>query len=61
MPVKIWLLWKRQIAWRRICNIKFLSDKFQETSPSLVAFTLILEKLLTFEVSAGIFFAHVRG
>ena len=55
MHVKIWLPWKRQIAWAKTCHTKLLPDKFWEKSPRLVAFASILEKLLTFKVSASTF------
>ena len=53
MPVKIWLPWKRQVTWTVTCHIKLLPDKFWKKSPSLVAFALILKKLLTSKVTAG--------
>ena len=53
MPVKIWLPWKQQVTWTVTCQIKLLPDKFWKKSPSLVAFALILKKLLTSKVSAG--------
>ena len=53
MPVKIWLPWKRQVTWTVTCQIKLLPDKFWKKSPSLVAFALILKKLLTSKVAAG--------
>ena len=53
MPVKIWLPWKRQVTWTVTCQIKLLPDKFWKKSPSLIAFALILKKLLTSKVAAG--------
>ena len=47
MSVKIWLPWKRQVTWAVTCYVKLLPDNFQKKSPSLVAFDLILKKLLT--------------
>ena len=53
MPVKIRLPWKRQVTWVVTCYIKLLPDKFWKKSPSLVAFALILKKLLTSKVASG--------
>ena len=44
LPVKIWLSWKHQIAWTKICHTKVLPDKFQEKLLLLVAFASILKK-----------------
>ena len=53
LPVKIWLPWKRQVTWAVTCYIKLLPNKFWKKLPSLVAFALILKKLLTSKVAAG--------
>ena len=53
MPVKIWLPWKRQVMWTVTCHIKLLPENFWKKSPSLVAFALILKKLLMSKVAAG--------
>ena len=52
MPFKIWLPWKRQVTWTATCHVKLLPDKLWKKSPSLVAFALILKKLLTPKVTA---------
>ena len=53
MPVKIRLPWKHQATWTVTCHIKLLPDNFQRKSQSLVAFALILTKLLTSKDAAG--------
>ena len=53
MLFKIWLPWKRQVTWTATCQIKLLPDKFWKKSLRLVAFALILKKLLTPKVAAG--------
>ena len=53
MPVKTWLPWKRQVTWTVTCHIKLLPDKVWKKSPRLVAFALMLKKLLTSKVAAG--------
>ena len=53
MPVKIWLPWELQVTWAVTCHIKWLPDKFWKKPPSLVAFALILRKLLSSKVAAG--------
>ena len=53
LPVKIWVLWKRQVTWTVICHIKLLPDNFYEKSPSLVVFSFLMKKLLPFKVPAG--------
>ena len=53
MLVKIWLPWKRQVTWAVTCHIKLLPYKFWKKFPSLVAFALVLKKLLTSKVAAG--------
>ena len=47
------LPWKCQVTWAVKCHIKLLPDKFWKKSLSLVAFALILKKLLTSKVAAG--------
>ena len=47
MPFKIRLSWKRQVTWAVTCYIKLLPIDCLKKSASLVAFALILEKLLT--------------
>ena len=41
MPVKMWLPWKRQIAWIKKRDTKLWPDKFQEKLLGLVAFASI--------------------
>ena len=53
MPVKIWLQWKRQVTWAVTCHIKLLPDKFWKKSPSLVAFALILKKVINVQSHRG--------
>ena len=53
MPVKMWLSWNHQVTWAVTCHIKLLPDKFQKKLPSLVAFALILRKLLMSKVAVG--------
>ena len=55
MPVEIRFPWKRQTACTKICHTKLLPGKFQEKSPSLVAFASIFKKLLTFKCQGGHF------
>ena len=53
MPVQIWLPWKRQVTWTVTCHVKLFLDNFKKNSQSLVAFPLILKKLLTSKVAAS--------
>ena len=55
MPVKIWLPWKRQIAWAKTCHTKLLPDNFEEKSPSLEAFASISKKVINAQIQRGHF------
>ena len=46
MPLNMWLSWKRQVVWAVTYYIKWLPHNYQKKSLNLLAFALILKKVI---------------
>ena len=53
MPVNIWLPLKRQVTWTVTCHIKLLPDNVYKKPPILIAFAVILKKVINVQSGRG--------